>query len=378
MRDLVDEEEEEEVEDESEGEESEDEDFVPNPLSEDESDGDEGVYDDDVAEVGDGGGGTKPKAAGTKRAAKAKPAQKKAKRPRGGGLANEVLSDEEGEVGAASTSAAAPSSEPEPEPAPEPVAAPAKSSVDDLWASMKADVPKRAPPKAPVAAAAGGAGPSGGGGGKGGGSLDIKALLAKAGTGTKSTVGLGEVEITVDVDFCGEIVTQTKKVKVGSKEHIAFQQRGLASTPSGAYAVGDGVSKGEAIAAAAKAATALQRQMSGGGLSAASSSSAMRFDSSLEFKEALPPPKLPGSTPKPTGLQGLLATLDGKKKMSTMEKSRHDWGQFKAGADEHTRDEMEKFAKDGYLAKQAFLQRTDVRQAEVARSNRRRGMGMKD
>jgi len=42
------------------------------------------------------------------------------------------------------------------------------------------------------------------------------------------------------------------------------------------------------------------------------------------------------------------------------------------------RSEMEKFAKDGYLEKQAFLQRTDARQAEVARSNRRRGMGLKD
>jgi tryptophanyl-tRNA synthetase len=73
-----------------------------------------------------------------------------------------------------------------------------------------------------------------------------------------------------------------------------------------------------------------------------------------------------------------LASLDGKKKMSTMEKSRHDWGQYKSKADEKTRDDMEKFAKDGYLAKQDFLARSDVRQAEVSRSNRRRGMGLKD
>ena len=61
-----------------------------------------------------------------------------------------------------------------------------------------------------------------------------------------------------------------------------------------------------------------------------------------------------------------------------MEKSRHDWGQAKSKMDEQTRDEMAKFAKDGYLAKQAFLARTDERQAEVARGNRRRGMGLKD
>ena len=55
-----------------------------------------------------------------------------------------------------------------------------------------------------------------------------------------------------------------------------------------------------------------------------------------------------------------------------------DWGGFKEKQDEHTRDEMERFAKDGYLAKQDFLARTDERQADVARTNRRRGMGLKD
>ena len=39
---------------------------------------------------------------------------------------------------------------------------------------------------------------------------------------------------------------------------------------------------------------------------------------------------------------------------------------------------MSKFAKDGYLEKMAFLARTDDRQAQVARSNRRKGMGLKD
>ena len=39
---------------------------------------------------------------------------------------------------------------------------------------------------------------------------------------------------------------------------------------------------------------------------------------------------------------------------------------------------MSKFAKDGYLEKHAFLARTDDRQAQVARSNRRKGMGLKD
>ena len=70
VRDLRDEEEEEDEdgEDEDEGEESEDEDFVPNPASEDESDGEELTFDDDIAEVSTSG---KAQAAGKKRRAAA-------------------------------------------------------------------------------------------------------------------------------------------------------------------------------------------------------------------------------------------------------------------------------------------------------------------
>ena len=82
--------------------------------------------------------------------------------------------------------------------------------------------------------------------------------------------------------------------------------------------------------------------------------------------------------PAATSLAGLLAGIDGKKKMTAMEKSRHDWNGFKEKQDEQTREEMSKFAKDGYLEKQAFLARTDHVQAQVARSNRRKGMGLKD
>ena len=57
----------------------------------------------------------------------------------------------------------------------------------------------------------------------------------------------------------------------------------------------------------------------------------------VDARRALPAPKLPGVVAnKPTGLQGLLASIDGKKKMSTMEKSKLDWGSFKDGQDEHT------------------------------------------
>ena len=140
------------------------------------------------------------------------------------------------------------------------------------------------------------------------------------------------------------------------------------------------------LSAAAAVSQRLQRQMGaatntsapGIQLNALAALGAKGGDS-LEFKAALPPPQLPASV-APKGLEGLLASIDGgsKKKMTTIEKSRHDWGNYKEKLDESTRTEMERFAKDGYLEKQAFLNRTDARQADVARSNRRRGMGMRD
>ena len=64
--------------------------------------------------------------------------------------------------------------------------------------------------------------------------------------------------------------------------------------------------------------------------------------------------------------------------MTTMEKSKYDWNNFKSTQDDHTLSQMKKASQDGYLEKQAFLLRTDQKQAEVARSNRRKGMGLKD
>jgi hypothetical protein len=417
-RDLREDEEEEEEEGEGEGEESEeDEDYVPNPASADEdSDGDDDAYDEDIAEVGGAPGktaGKKRRVAPTKAGGKkgGKASTSAAKRPRGGGIA---LEDED-EVAATKEETTT-----EADTAP---AAEAKSSVDDLWASMNAEsaaatssrgaasrsssggVGVGAKPTAPIAAeakpsgvdalwaelqgadakssrkpsSAGGAlggvvdsstagGGSGGGAASGGGGLDIKALLAKT-SGACSSVGVSTapsasgkmVEIQQRMDFAGEEVIVTKRVREGSQEELAYRQ----SRDGDASKDEVGASSKKSLVAGAFAASAELRKQ-------------MHSSSSLEFKPALPPPKLPSQMPKPTGLQGLLASIDGKKKMSTMEKSRHDWNGFKSKQDQDTRDEMERFAKDGYLAKQEFLARTDQRQAEVARTNRRRGMGMRD
>ena len=354
VRDLRDEEEEEDEdgEDEDEGEESEDEDFVPNPASEDESDGEELTFDDDIAEVSTSG---KAQAAGKKRraaaavgeaktskaakTAKAVKAQKK--KARAGGIFDEDdeqpaastpvegSASAETDPGAAKAEETAEVSAPAPEPAP---AAP--SGVDALWAELQgSSAPVRKPSK-PASS----------------GALDIKALLAKTGGASSSSVkgGGNTVQIKQTVDFCGEELTITKHVKAGSKEELAFKQ-GAAE----ALSKGDGGKVGTAGAAGGKSdlvssafaqSAELRRQMVPGVPSSAAGSMApppgkapLRFDSSLEFKAALPPPKLPGVVAaKPSGLQGLLASIDGKKKLSTMEKSRHDWGNYKESQDEHT------------------------------------------
>jgi len=390
VRDLVEEDEVEEDKDQGEeddDEEDEDADYAPS-AGEGDSDSDGDLeYDETAVEVGPVAD-SEGKGRGAKRQAPKpkKPAKKKKKAggapKRGGGIA---LSDDEaaeaaaaGEPDEAADEAAGEAGGPSEA---EAEAASSNTKVDDLWAEMNggapAAKPARAVPGAAAGKAGGGSGSGGGGGaaGKGGG-LDIKALLAKtAGAASRPSdgggAGSGMVTITQAVDFCGEELVVTKQVKAGSKEHLAYQQR---------EAGGIGRGKGAAAAAAPSAkpslqqavdaSSALQRQMAEQGGAASS------VAEGLEFKPALPAPKLPAA--KPTGLQGLLASLDGKKKMSTMEKSRHDWGNFKSKQDEATRDEMDRFAKDGYLAKQAFLARTDERQAEVARSNRRRGMGLKD
>mmetsp|Transcript_2361 Transcript_2361/g.6325 ORF Transcript_2361/g.6325 Transcript_2361/m.6325 type:complete len:181 (+) Transcript_2361:1-543(+) len=180
------------------------------------------------------------------------------------------------------------------------------------------------------------------------------------------------------MDFCGEEVVITKKVAAGSKEEEAFKQSGLAGGKgSGADVVKQSLAQGAALQQQMKSANVGVGGAPGGG-GAVAGLGGLRFSDELAFKEALPVPRLPGQQAKPTGLQGLLATIDGKKKMTTMEKSKHDWANFKSTQDDHTLSEMKKAAQDGYLEKQAFLQRTDQRQAEVARSNRRRGMGLKD
>ncbi|XP_014243170.1 craniofacial development protein 1 [Cimex lectularius] len=70
------------------------------------------------------------------------------------------------------------------------------------------------------------------------------------------------------------------------------------------------------------------------------------------------------------GIASILGQLGKKGKLSTLEKSKLDWDRFKKdeGIDEDL--EMYNKGKNGYLERQDFLQRTDLRQFEIEKNMR--------
>ncbi|XP_044270890.1 craniofacial development protein 1 [Tribolium madens] len=70
------------------------------------------------------------------------------------------------------------------------------------------------------------------------------------------------------------------------------------------------------------------------------------------------------------GLSGILSQLGKKPKISTLEKSKLDWDQFKK--EENLQEELlnHNKGKDGYLERQDFLQRADLRRFEIEKEIR--------
>jgi len=64
----------------------------------------------------------------------------------------------------------------------------------------------------------------------------------------------------------------------------------------------------------------------------------------------------------------VVGSLSKKQKLSTLEKSKHDWDSFKK--EKGLEDELRNNSKDGYLSKQEFLQRVDYRTWENERELR--------
>jgi hypothetical protein len=69
-----------------------------------------------------------------------------------------------------------------------------------------------------------------------------------------------------------------------------------------------------------------------------------------------------------SGIDKVLASMDAPKKVSTIEKTSIDWDKFKE--EEGIEDELAQYTKDGYVEKQEFLQRLDLKRFEIEKAER--------
>ncbi|KAH8394613.1 hypothetical protein KR222_000057, partial [Zaprionus bogoriensis] len=124
--------------------------------------------------------------------------------------------------------------------------------------------------------------------------------------------------------------------------------------------------------------TVLKSSSSGSSSSSASSSSSSSSSAKENQEKPATTPRGFAAGKRPAngaggagaGLGSLLNQLGKKKKMSVLEKSQLDWKSFKSeeGIDEELRTHNK--GKDGYLERQDFLQRTDLRQFEIEKGMR--------
>ncbi|RWS11345.1 craniofacial development protein 1-like protein [Dinothrombium tinctorium] len=84
-----------------------------------------------------------------------------------------------------------------------------------------------------------------------------------------------------------------------------------------------------------------------------------------EVKTTIPPVKRSSG-----GLSNVLSAIGKKSKLSTLSKTKIDWQQFKEKEGIEEELEQHNRSKDGFLDKQAFLQRADLRQFEIEKSIR--------
>jgi len=86
-------------------------------------------------------------------------------------------------------------------------------------------------------------------------------------------------------------------------------------------------------------------------------------------KEAAEKAKVPGAPP--SALDNILEQIKKKPKLSVLDKSKKDWGEFKE-ENKGLEDELDAYKKSSnqYLDKVSFLQRTDMREFERERDTR--------
>ncbi|XP_035680480.1 craniofacial development protein 1-like [Branchiostoma floridae] len=200
-----------------------------------------------------------------------------------------------------------------------------KKKADDLWASFLKDV--GGPPARPKTSSAGGLG-----------SLSQKTSSVAASSSQTQTKPKPKVTVTKVYDFAGEEVKVSEEVDADS---VDAQSAPISST---------------AVPATGNSST----------------SNAPVPQQSIST--AVPRPG--GSTvtgvkrPAAGGLGSVLSKIGKKPKISTLVKSKIDWDSYKKEEQIEEDLAIHNRGKEGYLERQAFLQRTDLRQFEVERNMR--------
>ncbi|XP_078608047.1 craniofacial development protein 1-like [Branchiostoma floridae x Branchiostoma japonicum] len=200
-----------------------------------------------------------------------------------------------------------------------------KKKADDLWASFLKDV--GGPPARPKTSSAGGLG-----------SLSQKTSSAAASTSQTQAKPKSKVTVTKVYDFAGEEVKVSEEVDADS---VDAQSAPISST---AVPATDNSSTSNAPVPQQSSSTAV--------------------------------PRPGGSTvtgvkrPAAGGLGSVLSKIGKKPKMSTLVKSKIDWDSYKREEQIEEDLAIHNRGKEGYLERQAFLQRTDLRQFEVERNMR--------
>lgn len=196
-----------------------------------------------------------------------------------------------------------------------------KKKADDLWSSFMKDVggpPKKAKTSAASTSVTGGAG----------GSASSSASSSKPSSTTPKPAAKKEtVTVTKVFDFAGEKISVEEKVASDSMEAKTF------------------LKKQEEDKSLSSRLSSFQK----GPTSAAGPSTGIK---------------------RPGGLSSVLGAIGKKPKISVLEKSKLDWNKFKSK--EGIGEELNAFVKgkSGYVEKQNFLARADLRQYEQERNIR--------
>ncbi|NXE10002.1 CFDP1 protein, partial [Lophotis ruficrista] len=103
------------------------------------------------------------------------------------------------------------------------------------------------------------------------------------------------------------------------------------------------------------------------------SKEAKAFLKQQEKRQSAAPASFPtvSGVKRPSGMSSLLGKIGSKKqKMSTLEKSKLDWENFKEEEGIVEELAIHNRGKDGYIERKAFLERVDHRQFEIERDIR--------